>query len=246
MQALALDTLALLGAADTPAALRAALIAVAEDMGFRYVALAYHADSVRGTGARLRLDNYPPTGTSTGEHHWLERRDPARRASQVTSAGFRWSELAELITLTPDEAAFLAGLRGAGVGEGYTVPLSIPGEAIGWCSFAVALDTPLPAAALPLAPAVGSAAFETARRLCAPRRAAGALPALTARQRHCVLWAARGKSDWEISAILGISPETVSRHLKQARERYGVQKRTSLVIRALFDGSLSFSDVLSH
>ena len=68
-------------------------------------------------------------------------------------------------------------------------------------------------------------------------------PSLTDRQRDCLLWAARGKGDWEISRILGLSEETVARHIKQACERYGVNKRTLLAIRALFDGTFTFGDV---
>lgn len=56
--------------------------------------------------------------------------------------------------------------------------------------------------------------------------------------------AARGKSDWEIGQILGVSHETVIQHLKQARERYGVGKRTLLAIHALFDGGIGFLEVL--
>jgi LuxR family quorum-sensing system transcriptional regulator CciR len=76
--------------------------------------------------------------------------------------------------------------------------------------------------------------------------AQAALPRLTDRQRECILWVARGKSDWEISRILGIEHETVVRHLKLARERYGVAKRTMLAVQALFDGSISFTDVLKR
>lgn len=71
-------------------------------------------------------------------------------------------------------------------------------------------------------------------------------PTLTERQRVCVLWSARGKSDWEISKILGIQPDTVVQHLKQARERYGVQKRTLLAVHALFDGTISFAEVFKR
>jgi LuxR family quorum-sensing system transcriptional regulator CciR len=60
------------------------------------------------------------------------------------------------------------------------------------------------------------------------------------------MWAARGKSDWEISRILGISQDTVIEHLRHARERYGVGKRTPLAIHALFDGTIGFLDVLRH
>ena len=53
---------------------------------------------------------------------------------------------------------------------------------------------------------------------------------------------ARGKTDWEISQILGIGQETVIQHMKDARDRYGVTKRTLLAIRALFEGQISFAD----
>src|SRR3546814_7855465 len=65
---------------------------------------------------------------------------------------------------------------------------------------------------------------------------------LTDRQRDCVLWAARGKGDWEISRILGVGEETVARHIKLGCARYGVNKRTLLAIRALFDGTLTRSE----
>jgi DNA-binding CsgD family transcriptional regulator len=67
---------------------------------------------------------------------------------------------------------------------------------------------------------------------------------LTDRKRECVIWAARGKSDWEIARILGISDQTVIEHLKHARERYGVGRRTLLAVHALFDGTIGFLDVL--
>lgn len=35
-------------------------------------------------------------------------------------------------------------------------------------------------------------------------------------------------------------------HLKQARERYGADKRTAPMVHALFDGTPSFIDVLRH
>ena len=93
---------------------------------------------------------------------------------------------------------------------------------------------------------MGAFAFEAARRIRRLREPVSPLPRLTDRQRECVMWAARGKSDWEISQILGVSHETVIQHLKQARERYGVGKRTLLAVHALFDGTIAFIDVLKR
>ena len=61
-----------------------------------------------------------------------------------------------------------------------------------------------------------------------------------------MIWAARGKSDWEIARILGLAEDTVTEYLKRARQRYGVSKRTMLAVHALFDGAISFADVLKR
>jgi LuxR family transcriptional regulator, quorum-sensing system regulator CciR len=52
---------------------------------------------------------------------------------------------------------------------------------------------------------------------------------------------ARGKTDWEISRILGISEETVTQHINLARKRYCVDRRTALAVRAMQDGQISYS-----
>ena len=45
------------------------------------------------------------------------------------------------------------------------------------------------------------------------------LALVTARERDCLAWAAEGKTDWEIAAILGISVSTVRKHLASTREK---------------------------
>ena len=45
-------------------------------------------------------------------------------------------------------------------------------------------------------------------------------------------WAARGKTFWEISQILGISKRTVEFHLENARRKLGVATRTQALIKA--------------
>src|SRR3546814_8462514 len=112
-----------------------------------------------------------------------------------------------------------------------------------WSSGVCSAD--LDEATLPLAQLVGIFAFERARSYSGIRAFEKSQPRLTDRQRDCLLWVGRGKTDWETGRILGITEDTVDRHLTNARERYGVPKRTMLLVRALFDGTLSFSDILS-
>ena len=220
-----------------------ALSDVCSDLGFRYFALTHHVD-VRKTSAAIRLHNYPPGWADWFDEQGLGGGDPVHRASNMTSVGFAWSQLDEMIPLTPNDRKILDLARKEGIGDGFTVPAHVPGEAHGSCSFAAAIGETLREDQLPLAQLVGAFAFEAARRMRRLRVPLSAVPRLTDRQRECVMWAARGKSDWEICRILGISEDTVGEHLRHARERYGVGKRTVLAIHALFDGTIGFLDVL--
>jgi DNA-binding response OmpR family regulator/DNA-binding CsgD family transcriptional regulator len=59
---------------------------------------------------------------------------------------------------------------------------------------------------------------------------------LTAREAEVLLWIGRGKSNRDISEILGISPRTVNKHLEQVFEKLGIENRASaaaLAVRAL-------------
>jgi len=218
-----------------------ALAEISKDLGFRYFALTHHVDIRRST-AGIRIHNYPAGWAEWFDEQQLGAVDPVHRASHLTSVGFRWSKVPDMIPLTPRDREILAAARREGIGDGFTVPANVPGEVHGSCSFAAMPGEALPEEWLALLQLVGSFAFEAARRIRHVRDTP-ALPRLTDRQRECLLWAARGKSDWEIAQILGVSHETVIRHLKQARERYGVAKRTLLTVHALFDGSIAFLDV---
>jgi LuxR family quorum-sensing system transcriptional regulator CciR len=222
--------------------LAAALAEVTSDLGFRYFALTHHVD-VRRSNAAIRIHNYPDGWAEWFDEQALGASDPVHRASNVTSVGFTWSRLAEMIALTRQDRKILELAREAGIGEGFTVPAHVPGEAHGSCSFACVAGEPFFEQHLSLLQLVGAFAFEAARRMRRERFARTPVE-LTERQREVVIWAARGKSDWEIARILGISEQTVIEHLKHARERYGVGRRTLLAVHALFDGTIGFLDVL--
>lgn len=215
---------------------------VTADLGFRYFALTHHVD-VRRSSDAIRLHNYPDGWAEWFDDQSLGASDPVHRASNLTNIGFAWSKLPEMIVLTAQDRHILETARSQGIGEGFTVPAHVPGEAHGSCSFACAAGEHFRDENLPLLQLVGAFAFDAARRM---RRPSSSSPPvrLTDRQRECVVWAACGKSDWEIARILGISHETVIEHLKHARERYGVGKRTLLAIHALFDGTIGFLEVL--
>jgi LuxR family transcriptional regulator, quorum-sensing system regulator CciR len=223
----------------------AALEEATAELGFSYFALAQHIPKVKERG--FRLHSYPETWEQIYDAQDLSITDPVHRASQRTSIGFAWADLPRLIPLTTTDRRILARARGRGLGDGFTVPAHVPGEVNGSCTFAMATGRSLPTRALPVAQLTGAFAFEAARRIWQQQtRTMLTRVELTDRQRDCVLWMAQGKSDWAISRILGIGTHTVSQHLHQARERMGVDNRTSLAVWALYDGIISFNDVIKR
>lgn len=230
-------------AARTNDDLDEALALACDTMGFEYFALTHHVASSEPLA--IRLHNYPTAWVDWFDEHGLNVTDPVHRASHVTSIGFSWSAVPAMIKLTRADEDVLGRARREGIGDGFTVPAHVPGEASGSCSFAVSPGRDVPEAALPVVQLVGSFAFEAARRLNRVRDVApDRPPILTDRQRDCVLWSARGKTAWEVAKILGLSEETVIQHLKLARERYEVPKQSLLAVWALYDGLITFSDIV--
>lgn len=57
-------------------------------------------------------------------------------------------------------------------------------------------------------------------------------PPVSRRQLDCIQWVAEGKSDWEISRILGISESTVHNHVEAAKRSLAVNTRIQAVVEA--------------
>lgn len=225
----------------------AALARCCGEMKVRYFALTHHVDFSTASATGLRLHNYPASWQNWFDENGLGRSDPVHRASQMSNVGFPWSAVPRMIRMTPADESVLSQARLAGIGDGFTVPAHVPGEINGSCSFAVNAGEIFPRELHNVAQLLGGFSFDAARRITGTRDIwASPSQTLTDRQLDCVLWAARGKTDYEISVILNISHETVIQHLKHARERYGVRKRAMLAVRALYDGLISFADILRY
>lgn len=225
----------------------AAMLATATGaMGFDYFALVHHVDLRRSPADGIvALWTYPELWVE----EYLERRlatsDPVHLASHRTNVGFAWDRIPKLITITPAHQRVRERTRQAGIGEGFTVPANIPGEANGSCSFAMADDRALPATTLPEAQLVGAFAFQAARRLVQRRaRTEPPRPTLSPRQLECVVLMGRGLTDRETARVLGIAEDTVTEYLDDARRRYDAPRRQTLVLRAIFAGQIALSDVL--
>jgi len=178
---------------------------------------------------------------------WLMALAPAVRrvahlACRSARRGFAWRDLPRSARPSRRDRLLLYQAHRRGLRSAITIPLCGRGARRGYATFAtqqVRDFAPGERAALALLlPALEEAAW----RLIGP--SAQGQVKLTPRQRECLIWAARGKTDWEIARILGVGEHAIDRHLRQARDRYGVDKRSTLIVRALFDGTVSFEEAL--
>jgi LuxR family quorum-sensing system transcriptional regulator CciR len=221
-------------------------------LGFDYVALVHHIHLTAPGRAEeaVQVVNYPEAWHAVVNAKGYFHDDPVLAACERSAAAFLWSELPRLMPMSDRQIEILNSAVSCGLAEGFTVPVSVPGEFIGSCSFGLAAGREVPREALPAAQYVGCFAFEAARRIRRIERDRLSLRAgdphhrLTQRQFDCLVLAAQGKSDWHIAQLLGISPDTVHQHIETAKRRYGVASRTQLVVRALFDSQITFADIL--
>ncbi len=226
---------------------------ISREMRFDHFALVHHVD-LRPVGTLVdhlvtddfvALSDYPQAWVDQYINDDIVSNDPILLAAQRSAVGFGWDQVGELITVTAAHRALTERTRKAGIIDGFTVPANVPGELNGSCNFAVGPGHEVPRENFAMAQLVGAFAFQSARTLVAQmRRLTDQAPVkLTQRQLECIALVARGKSDWEIAKILGLSPSTVTTYIQTARERYDVPTRIQVVLRALYDGSLPFSEL---
>jgi LuxR family quorum-sensing system transcriptional regulator CciR len=234
-------------AVRTAAELALVVSQITKELGFNHFAISHHVDLRASSEPAMRIHNYPDAWERYYDRQQLGRTDAVHRACQITAIGFAWSQLPRMIPLTRRDYGVLEAAAKQGLGEGFTVPAHVPGEVNGSCSFATTRGTALPTEHLAVAQLVGAFAFEAARRLLKREQQKLSDPGrFSDRERDCLIWVARGKSDTEIATILGISPETVHQYVKQARANYDAVSRSQLVAHALFSGTISFMDIFKR
>ena len=217
--------------------------AAARDLGFQFFALLHHASLAMPGRGLIRLDTYPHGWADELVAEELVGIDPVHHACRRTSLGFAWDELARLTPIGGAERDVLARAARHGLGNGFTVPVNIPGEPPGSCTFAVRCGRDLPGRRRLTAEQIGIHAFEAARRI-AGLPAGGSCPHLSRRERQCLRLVAAGKTDGVIAQILGISPETAHQYVKRARAAYDVASRAQLVACGLRDSLVSFEEAI--
>lgn len=240
--------------ARTAKGLEQLLLDVAREMGFDIITMYQHVDLSSVDPTYLHMQRGELLGVTTAPIGWSEHYrdnnlvavDPRVLACRRTSAPFRTDEMGRIIRINSAQRAVIEGQKRANIGEGFIIPTHFPDEPSGSCTFSMLCGRALPANNLAMAHWIATFAFQAGRVLLARFRNPGTtaeMPRLTERQLQCTVLVGRGLREREIALRLGISTETVKRHLKEARLSYDVAKSIQLVTHALRDGHFTLRDL---
>ena len=222
-------------AAEGQEDLAQALVRLAEDFGFSSVfggliPDAHTTESSAAVGPLTMVQHVPDEwGQRYNDRNYLFR-DPVLHRLRTDLEPFTWSE-SYASCPEADDAHIIGGEAAEfGLNDGIVLPVGTLDTSRAAVSFGGRDPTLRPEDVTALGFAA-SFAIGHFLRLRAPRMSDAM--AVTAREYDCLLWAGEGKTDWEISVILGISRSTVTKHIAAAREKLGAVNKTHAVVLAM-------------
>ncbi|KAA3450375.1 LuxR family transcriptional regulator [Mesorhizobium sp. SARCC-RB16n] len=205
----------------------------------------------------LMAGTVPQPGTPTGQQkqhvllcdwpvEWLERyvtrnyvdHDPVVSHMKQLQAPFQWREAAQGLRIDKSSGEVMGDAGAFKLRDGLAFPLiTLDGEIVMVSLGGEAVE--LSAAEFGLVSLVSTYAVGRAMQLhTMPTKTIDHIE-LTPRERECLQWAAVGKSEWEISQILGISEHTSEKHLLNAKSKLGAVNRVQAVAEAIRRGYIS-------
>lgn len=216
-------------------------------LGFERFAMGHHVDLLRPPDRAIRATNYLVDWIDIVIENGYYRDDPVHVASERMFQGFLWSDLGRIVRLSEQHRLILRYAQGFGLVEGYTVPVHLPGEFSGTCSFATRSLDGLHRHALPLAHMGAIWAFEAARRIMRKRDGLIFAPTdLTTRQSERLLLACQGMTNARAGRAMGISTHTSHDHIEAVRQALGRPPRQYMVALALYHGMFTYADIFKR
>ncbi|CDX12646.1 Autoinducer-binding domain-containing protein [Mesorhizobium plurifarium] len=180
------------------------------------------------------ISSYPQPWTSHYLHSRYEELDPVVHQARLRHEPFRWGAGVGDLNLAASQRDLMNEAAQFGIRSGFTIPIHDRRGLFAALTFASDERQPLffrvierYERALQLIAIFFH--IHARRRMTSERMVDGV--ALSNREIQCLEWAARGKSDWEIGRILGISQRTAAFHLDNAKKKLGVRTKIQAAIR---------------
>ena len=222
-------------------------LAAAGELGFNRLALVHASWFIRPGSRLIFHHNFGEWGDIFLAREYY-RHDPALLISQRTNRPFTWNDMRRDLSPDPKQARILSEAGRHGLRVGLTVPVSVPTEPSGCCTFATDANE-LPAAALCRAAAwIADEAFAEARRLHGypvPIEATE-VPHVSARRLECMRWAVIGRTDAQIALIMNLRITTVRSYMRDLRRTFGVCSRVELARAAQRAGFIGLDDAIPY
>ena len=203
--------------------------------------LGFHATLIAACGKMLISPGKMPPYFTNANPKWVElylkqdlySKDPVVKMAVRSHSPFTFAEA--FSEKSPDIAAFEKAAAAHGLGHGWSVPVHIVNMPPGVVGFggpeAVELDK-LESLCLSI---VCFAAYQKAAEFF-ERDIPHIGLKLTDRERSILTLVARGKTNWEVGAVLSISEYSVRDYLKRLSEKLETSNRTHTVARAMQHG----------
>jgi len=221
-----------------------------QQMGFRHFACCSHVNPRHPPQRAVVVHNYPREWERTYAERNLHEYDPVFLHAEKEVLPFHWDAPDFRAGLTASQKKIILEAESVGIAHGYTVPIHLPraaGALHASCSLVPetrAIDIRA-YGAVQLMSTYLYASVGYQKDMRAARTASlESAPVLSARERQCLELAAYGKSDWEISQLLGISEHTVHKHVEAAKRRLGVSTRVQAIVWAAQRLEISLGDVV--
>lgn len=222
-----------LEAVEIPDLVEAFQIGIAA-LGFEYFSLvrvAPHMLSVFDPPETFRpiAVHYPEEWVRLYEERKLIRNDPVLRYARCTTIPYDWRSIPNR---TPVENAVLRQASDAGLRHCISLPIHEP---FGHLFLGSVATTRVDVDVEPAKPLVHVLTARLHARLSEIDQGSASQSGvrLTPREQACLVWAARGKSSWATSQLMGTSENTVNFHMKNAMRKLGAKTRLSAVLKSL-------------
>lgn len=179
--------------------------------------------------------NYPAEWAAHYHQSGYVSFDPVAQEGMRSLVPFQWGEALALPHYGTQARKVFNEAAEFGLRDGLTVPIrTISG--IGVMSMVVddpALFSPRAAAERYVLHLMALHFHLACDRELSPTQKIIPAPRLTQREREVLLWAARGKTGWEIAQILNLTVRTVTYHVENARFKLGASSRAQAVVAAM-------------
>jgi LuxR family quorum-sensing system transcriptional regulator CciR len=174
--------------------------------------------------------NYPQEWVSRYFEQSYEQIDPVVLLSPRTTRPIIWDNCLKQPDATPLQKQMFTECREAGLLDGLSIPIHGPMGGAYVLSLASSHGKTDAERLIPILRSYALQFFVAYNEAAMPSLAA---VTLNDRERDCLLWSARGKTNWDIGVILNISQHTVDFHFRKAMTKLGSSNRIVAVVTAI-------------